>query len=147
MKPSSKVIDEIVTGYVVCLLWVNAVCNVDDCEPGNNGQECKHVLGAHTVYTVSDIAPADLTRIREEIIAFVESCGDDFSEYLVQRRYSASDGTVAEHFGHDFALTRNGHGVGFWDRGLGSLGDRLTDLATSCGESEVLIGEDSLTII
>ncbi|WP_156096594.1 hypothetical protein [Amycolatopsis jejuensis] len=27
--------------------------------------------------------------------------------------------------GHDFALSRAGHGTGFWDRGLGDVGDRL----------------------
>ena len=27
---------------------------------------------------------------------------------------------------HDFWLTRNGHGAGFWDRGLGERGERLT---------------------
>ncbi len=31
--------------------------------------------------------------------------------------------------GHDFWLTRNHHGVGFWDRDLGELGDKLTELA------------------
>ncbi|GGU45795.1 hypothetical protein [Lentzea flava] len=27
--------------------------------------------------------------------------------------------------GHDFWLSRNGHGTGFWDRGNGAIGDRL----------------------
>jgi len=31
--------------------------------------------------------------------------------------------------GHDLWLTSQGHGVGFWDRGLGRLGDRLTKAA------------------
>lgn len=29
--------------------------------------------------------------------------------------------------GHDFWLTSQGHGAGFWDRGLGQVGDALTD--------------------
>jgi hypothetical protein len=29
------------------------------------------------------------------------------------------------HAGHDFWLTRNGHGAGFWDRGLGEVGENL----------------------
>jgi hypothetical protein len=29
--------------------------------------------------------------------------------------------------GHDFILTANGHGAGFWDRGLGGAGKTLTD--------------------
>jgi hypothetical protein len=31
--------------------------------------------------------------------------------------------------GHDLWLTSQGHGVGFWDRGLGELGDRLSKAA------------------
>lgn len=38
-----------------------------------------------------------------------------------------------EQIGHDFWLTRNEYGAGFWDRGLGPLGDRLTELAHTYG--------------
>ena len=31
--------------------------------------------------------------------------------------------------GYDFWLTREGHGAGFWDRGYGVVGDKLTDAA------------------
>jgi len=44
--------------------------------------------------------------------------------------------------GHDLWLTRNHHGAGFWDRGLGKLGDDLTLLAHSLGESELYVGDD-----
>lgn len=40
----------------------------------------------------------------------------------------------AEQVGHDFWLTRCRHGAGFWDHGLGELGDRLTKVAQSYGE-------------
>lgn len=39
--------------------------------------------------------------------------------------------------GHDLWLTRNGHGSGFWDRGLGEQGERLTQAASSLGEASV----------
>lgn len=32
-----------------------------------------------------------------------------------------------QHVGHDFWLTTQHHGAGFWDRGLGTIGDRLTE--------------------
>ena len=44
--------------------------------------------------------------------------------------------------GHDFWLTRNRHGAGFWGRGLGALGDRLTDAAHAYGESNIYRGDD-----
>ena len=47
-------------------------------------------------------------------------------------------------FGHDLALTRNGHGAGFWDRGLGEAGRVLTDWAESLGELHIFHGHDSV---
>lgn len=37
--------------------------------------------------------------------------------------------------GHDFYLTREGHGAGFWDRGLGMVGTALTKVAKDAGGS------------
>lgn len=48
----------------------------------------------------------------------------------------------AERAGHDFWLTRNRHGAGFWDRGLGALGDRLTDAAHAFGEVYLYVNDD-----
>ena len=44
--------------------------------------------------------------------------------------------------GHDLWLTRNGHGAGFWDRGLGALGDRLTKASEAYGSCDVYVGDD-----
>jgi hypothetical protein len=45
--------------------------------------------------------------------------------------------------GHDFWLTRNRHGAGFWDRGLGDLGRTLTDIAHGYGACYVYVGDDN----
>lgn len=45
--------------------------------------------------------------------------------------------------GHDFWLTRNGHGVGFWDRGYDKeVGDALTKASESFGEVDLYVGDD-----
>ena len=51
-----------------------------------------------------------------------------------------------DQIGHDFWLTRNGHGAGFWDRGLGDLGEKLTDIAESFGECHIMVDNDKLEI-
>jgi hypothetical protein len=38
---------------------------------------------------------------------------------------------------HDLALTRNSHGAGFWDRGYGEKGKRLSDAARVYGSAHV----------
>jgi hypothetical protein len=45
--------------------------------------------------------------------------------------------------GHDFWLTRNHHGVGFWDRGMGGVGDLLTNASHHYGEKYVFVNEDN----
>lgn len=51
--------------------------------------------------------------------------------------------------GHDFWLTRNGHGAGFWDRfnadnPAAKLGDALSQAARSQGACELYVGDDGL---
>lgn len=48
----------------------------------------------------------------------------------------------AAQVGHDFWLTRNGHGAGFWDRGLGALGDELTKRCKPYGEASLYVGDN-----
>ena len=49
--------------------------------------------------------------------------------------------------GHDLLLTRDGHGVGFWDRDLGKLGDDLTAICASYPPSHVQpLDDDTLDL-
>ncbi|MEP3665877.1 MAG: hypothetical protein ABJN42_03980, partial [Roseibium sp.] len=47
--------------------------------------------------------------------------------------------------GRDLWYTRNGHGVGFWDRGftgeVGDAADRLTEAAESIGEAYLTLDD------
>jgi hypothetical protein len=55
------------------------------------------------------------------------------------------DGYTWERAGHDFWLTRNHHGAGFWDRGeldARGIGKRLTDHAHSYGGVDLYVGDD-----
>jgi hypothetical protein len=59
---------------------------------------------------------------------------------LVLEKFSAGD----QQNGHDFWLTRNGHGSGFWDRGYGEIGQRLTESAKKFPEIDVYLADDGL---
>lgn len=66
-------------------------------------------------------------------------------------RYDLSRGDGADtgydFAGHDFALTRNGHGAGFWDRKelkVRGLGERLTKACEVAGRVEAYLGDDKL---
>ena len=59
------------------------------------------------------------------------------AEKLLQK----TGGDPRQH-GTDFWLTRCGHGTGFWDRGYGDLGDKLTAFAEKFGDAYVYKGDD-----
>lgn len=82
-----------------------------------------------------DVAPDSATEMRSECDDFVDANADDLS------------GIDAEQAGHDFALTRNRHGAGFWDRGLGELGDRLSDAAKVYGTQGLSVGDDGVLYV
>lgn len=70
--------------------------------------------------------------IRNEVIEFITANADDCKEFV--------DGRTWTQVGIDFSLTRNRHGAGFWDRGAGDVGTRLTEAAHPYGEQHVYIG-------
>jgi hypothetical protein len=69
----------------------------------------------------------------ETLAAILEDCRKFQVEHeiLIRRAFFKSNTAyTAECAGRDFWYTRNGHGVGFWDRGLGDIGDALS---AACG--------------
>lgn len=111
------------TGYIECLLW----SSTDD-----NGEPLDG-------YELSDAAREKCEKDCREFIA-----GNlvDLQEYA--ERYQPSGGfSPWECAGHDFWLTRNGHGTGFWDRGLGELGKRLTKAAKVYGSCDAYLNDES----
>jgi hypothetical protein len=51
-------------------------------------------------------------------------------------------GMDGENIGHNFWLSRNGHGTGFWDRGHGEIGDKLHEASKKFGEDDLYVGDD-----
>ena len=90
-------------------------------------------------YQFSDVAEKNM---REDLDKFVEEM-ECHPELLEQ--YEELGGTP-EQFAHDFWLTRNGHGAGFWDRGLGDVGDKLTEMAETHGSCDLYLSEETLEI-
>lgn len=107
-------VDAMFTAYVRCGLWSTSSYDV-------NG-ECDESLEADG-FTPDDLTDAAVESIREDITSFVT---DNWTDVR---------GLDAAQTGHDFLLTRDRHGTGFWDRGLGDVGDRLTEAAYPYGES------------
>jgi hypothetical protein len=117
-------------GYIIAALWST---------PDENEVPEGDMLDAR--YGIEDIAPECLQAMAQTCADFQNANKSDLDQFC--RRYQPrGDYSVEECAGHDFWFTRNHHGVGFWDRGLGELGDRLTKAAHVYGEVNLYPGDD-----
>ena len=74
----------------------------------------------------------------------------DCKKFQEDNKILLSQAGDASQNGHDFLLSRNGHGCGFFDRGYDneaegstlSVGDVLTDLCHAYGECDLYEGDD-----
>lgn len=118
--------------YVECALWT-ASCNGQADHDGCQGEDCD--INLDTIgYDRYDLAPETYTELRNDLAYFIDAC-------LAERPH-IFDGITPVMIGHDFCLTRNHHGAGFWDRGLGERGDWLTKQSDPYGESDLYVGDD-----
>lgn len=113
--------DNFTRAYIEAALW-STMDNAD-----NQGDE---PLAAN--YSISAIAP-------DAMASIVEDCR------MFQHGNAADIGSEFERAGHDFWLTRNHHGAGFWDGDWPhDTGDRLTAASHAFGEFDLYVGDDGL---
>lgn len=110
-------LDEFVRDYVIAMFWTD--CSSDS----------------------EDMADASFDELDEKTLADIASECDDF-QVANARDISKYQEKTGHTGGVDFWLTRNRHGAGFWDRGLGALGDRLSEAAKVYGSVNLYRGDD-----
>jgi hypothetical protein len=87
-------------------------------------------------YGLEDIAPESLAAMRADCATFI----GDLLGACEEHRYPM---IPAGNAGHDFWLTRNRHGAGFWDGDYPeALGKLLTDVSHAYGEQDIYVGDD-----
>lgn len=81
-------------------------------------------------YGIDDLSPETIQSIIEDCQSFQNKHFEDIKNDL-------------ERAGHDFWLTRNGHGAGFWDGDWDDeIGRRLTEASDAYGCVDLYIGDD-----
>lgn len=119
----------IVKSQLDSLLWSSADGAGENLDEFYTGDDATSELRAHLWDELSPLMEGTMSiELHDALTAYKERFGED----------------TPSQFGHDLALTRNGHGAGFWDRGLGVAGDVLTAWAESLGELNLFHGEDSI---
>lgn len=87
-------------------------------------------------YSIDDIAPETLAAAEKDCVLFLER-----SAHL-RLGPNAPEGMDDAQAGHDFWLTRNGHGAGFWDGDWDEIGDDLTAISKAFPQVDLYVGDD-----
>jgi hypothetical protein len=85
-------------------------------------------------YSVLDIHESAIAEMDLDVSDFMECIDKECPDWV--DFYDEGD------IGHNFWLTRNGQGTGFWDRGNGDIDDKLTELCRPYGEQYLYVGDD-----
>jgi hypothetical protein len=122
-------LDEFTRAYIECALWST---NDESDEQGGDPLDEN--------YTIQDLSPACLKKMTDDCAKFQRAHAAELVDenYLHVNKFSA-----LEIGGHDFWLTRNGHGAGFWDGDWKKdVGEALTAASKKYGEVNLYVGDD-----
>lgn len=111
-----RFLNQFVVGYIECGLW--ACCD-------------EHGESLDGLYTANDVTEQTVKQVREECRQFIEAN----ARWL--------EGEDPARAGHDFYLTRNRHGAGFWDGDYQpEQGKALTEAAHVWGEAYFIANDN-----
>ena len=111
--------DAFVHGYECCILWAET----------EDGSE----------FSLQDMGREFSADALDQIVRDCREFWDKAAALV-----AGEHGKTPEDAGHDFWLTRNGHGAGFWDGDWPVNGERLDALAKDAGEIWAYVGDDLL---
>ena len=117
--------DNFTKAYIEAALWSS---NDDNGDPFDEN------------YTVDDISLETKMKMTVDCINFQKDNKVNLDK--AYKLYPENEWTNEEQAGHDFWLTRNGHGCGFWSRGIGDVGDRLTNICKKFGVFDIYVGDN-----
>lgn len=129
--------EEFFRAYVEAALW----SSTDNSTPSGGYPLDKN----YSADDISDETMAQMKKDCEEFLSLAQTALDDaetLSEWDLPAGVNCS---ILEYAGHDFWLTRNGHGCGFWDGDWPDqldISKRLDDIAKSFGEFNLYVGDD-----
>ena len=125
--------DEFIKGYIGAALWTGVERKDDDPEKDRD--------------KYYDATPDDLTdetreTMETDCLKFLSMTG--VKDSITDDNFTGrADGTIESRAGHDFWLTRNGHGAGFWDGDWTDAADKvLTPAAKGFGECNLFLQDD-----
>jgi len=127
-------LDSFTRQYIETALWAEN----DNSDPSGGEPLDKN-------YSIEDIDEDDI----KKMIADAQKFQHDNAKLLnkAYELYHVTDGSNPQSYaGHDFWLTRTGHGTGFWDRDeleANNIGEKLTKASEKFKAQNLYVGDDN----
>ncbi len=135
-------LDAFTRAYIEAALWSSTAYGTPE-EKACGAPDAFDRSFEDCVYGVDDLAPALLASVVEDCAAFQRAAADHIAAGCL--RTTAAPYSDGEQAGHDFWLTRNGHGAGFWDGDWPEpAGDVLTTLSKTYRPQDWYMGDDGM---
>ena len=116
--------DKFLASYIETALWSTTD---EDGVPLDNSK-----------YSDAELHPKTLERFKADCEKFI------LESSKILACDTTNDSHPTYHIAHDFWLTRNRHGAGFWDGDYPEpIATKLTELAHSFGECDLYVGDDN----
>lgn len=118
---------EFIKHYLVAALWSSHDYRS---EPESSDYDPDAGENMDDSFDPDDLDPRAVAGVRSDCVQFLREC----AEADIDLREIGG----LEQAGHDFWLTRCGHGAGFWDRGYGPIGKKLSEIARLAGSRDCM---------
>jgi len=112
------------------------MCSADGC----GVRELPNMDNLQANYSLEDIDPETLEQMSRDCAEFQRQNAADLAQYAM----NGKEWSAEAQGGHDFWLSRNGHGAGFFDRDNlpEDARERLQEAAQQWGEVYLYVGDD-----
>lgn len=129
-------IEDFFEGYVTAALWSSTGDDPDwEGDPSSNPGG----VPLDDAHSAEDLAPSCGAQMREDCVKFLTAC----AQVLASASFRHSGSRRYECAGHDFWLTRNGPGAGFWDGDWSKPeAEELTRVSREMGGVDLYVGDD-----
>lgn len=138
MMTREEQVEAMTEAIITAALWVGLLFSGEDEEP----------IPLDEKYSKDDLAPGTVKQIAKRAERFIETYLEPVSacvKFWTDRGFSETESWGQ--IGHDYLMTCEGYGTGFWDRGMGALGEELTIAAASEPELALYPWDDNLLYV
>lgn len=128
-KQKSRTLDEFTLGFIYAALW-------------SSTDQKGRPIDDH--YNISDFSKNAIDIIIDDCSKFQTQYADLLNKFYTSARTDGFNKFTAEHAGHDYWMSRNGHTPLFWNKSSKTISEELNKASLAQGNAELFVDSSEL---